>query len=109
MRGLLLIIISIFAFNIAEAQLEIIAYEMFHKKEHVYYKTGGTITFKEDSIISLIEDPELAMRLGKVENYNGYYIGYLGKSRKRVIVSRQGNVIFILWKKYHYRLYLKEN
>jgi len=104
---IILVIIGILISNLLFSQLEIVKYEMHHKKEYLCYDTHGTITFSEDSISSYLDDPELSMVLYNVENYNGYYIGYLSNSKKPVIVYRHNEIIFIYWKKYHYRLHLK--
>lgn len=101
--------ISLFLFLLtASAQLKIDHYEMHHKKDYQHYHVDGTITFSEDSITSYIHCPELTLNVYDLENYNGYFIGYLKGSKRPVIIYRHGNMIFITWKNYSYRLHIKE-
>ena len=105
---IILTIIGIFAFISANSQLKIDHYEMHHKKDYQHYHVDGTISFSEDSIVSYIHCPELKLKVYDIENYNGYYIGHLKHSKKPVIIYRHGNMIFITWKNYSYRLHIKE-
>ena len=108
MKQLLLTIIGILVWSSMFGQLIIDRYEMNHKKDYECYDVDGTILFTNDSIISHIHCPEVSMYIYDLQNYNGYFIGYMKKSKQPVIVYRYSSVVFITWKNYSYRLHIKE-
>jgi hypothetical protein len=107
MKQFIFTLLAILIMSTTFGQLKIDRWEMNHKKEYECHDVDGTMTFTEDSIVSYIHCPELSMKIYDLENYNGYIIGYMKKSKQPVIIYRYSTVIFINWKNYSYRLHIK--